>query len=159
MVSLEARAANTVFRHYVKRTFDRGHTVESLRALAKRFDRLAPSPPRGTHVAEVDLGNFTAERIRTLSSSQGRVVLYLPGGAFLTRSPAMHRGIVARICREAQAQALLTFYRLAPEHPFPAALDDCLHAYEHLLEEGIMPSSIVIGGDSAGGCLTLATLM
>jgi monoterpene epsilon-lactone hydrolase len=67
--------------------------------------------------------------------------------------------MVARINREAGTRALLVHYRLAPEHPFPAGLEDCLAAYRHLLDLGTDPKSIVIAGDSAGGGLTLSTLL
>jgi epsilon-lactone hydrolase len=157
--SVRARAANLAFRCSVKPIFERGASVASLRRLGRGFDRLFGAPPRGTRIARVNLGKFTAERVSTPRSRPGRIILYLPGGAFVLRSPAMHRALAARICREARADALLTFYRLAPEHPFPAGLEDCVAAYQHLLEDGWSPSGIAIGGDSAGGCLTLATLM
>ena len=67
--------------------------------------------------------------------------------------------MVARICRAAGSRALLVHYRLAPEHPFPAGLEDCLAAYHYLLDLGTDPKSIVIAGDSAGGGLTLSTLL
>jgi epsilon-lactone hydrolase len=159
MASVRARAANLVFRRCFKRTFERGHSVESLRSLVQRFDRHAARPPRGISTIRLELGDFEAERIATPHARGDRVLLYLPGGGFVARSPALHRGLVARICAEAQAEALLAFYRLAPENPFPAALEDCVAAYHHLLEQGSSPSGVVIGGDSAGGCLTLATLM
>jgi monoterpene epsilon-lactone hydrolase len=159
MPSVRARAANLALRKFVKPTFERGASVASLRRLGRGFDRLFGTTPHDTRIAQVDLGRFTAERISTPSSHPGRIILYLPGGAFVLRSPAMHRALVARICREAWADALLTFYRLAPEHPYPAGLEDCVAAYQHLIADGWSPSEIVIGGDSAGGCLTLATLM
>jgi acetyl esterase/lipase len=85
--------------------------------------------------------------------------LYFPGGAWVMRTPHAHRRIVAKIADAANADVFLVFYRLAPEHPFPAGLDDCIEAYEKLLADGIDPSRIIIAGDSAGGNLTLATLL
>jgi acetyl esterase/lipase len=75
------------------------------------------------------------------------------------RSESIHRAFVARLSEEADTPAVLTFYRLAPEHPFPAALDDCVAAYQHLLASGTEAEDVVFGGDSAGGCLVLATLI
>jgi acetyl esterase/lipase len=159
MPSPQAQAVNLIYRRWFKPKFQRGHTVHSLRRLAQRLEWLAGRPPRHTRRTTIDLGRCAGERISVAGYEPRRVVLYLPGGGFVLRTPAVHRALVARICREARAEALLTFYRLAPEHRFPAALDDCVAAYERLLEEGHSPAGIVVGGDSAGGCLTLATLM
>jgi len=88
-----------------------------------------------------------------------RVVLYLHGGAFIAETPMFHGALLARICREARARGLMLSYRLAPEHLYPAALDDCMAAYRWLLEQGFDASRIVVAGDSAGGNLTLALLL
>jgi monoterpene epsilon-lactone hydrolase len=159
MPSVPARAVNLAFRYTVKPTFRRSGSVQGLRRLALRFDRIAGRPVRSAALRDVDVGRYTATRISTPRAERGRTLLYLPGGGFVLRTPAVHRALVARICLEAHADALLAFYRLAPEHPFPAALDDCVAAYQYLVDEGTSPSRIVIGGDSAGGCLALATLM
>ena len=73
--------------------------------------------------------------------------------------PNAHTGMVSRLCRNANAKALMTYYRLAPEHPFPACLEDAVLAYRWLLRQGIAPDRIIIAGDSAGGGLTLSTLL
>jgi acetyl esterase/lipase len=123
-----------------------------------RFDRLAPRPSRGATIEREDRADFVVERIRAERASP-RHILYFPGGAFATRTPRWHRGLVSRLCSHAQADGLLTLYRLSPEHPFPAALEDCVASYRSLLQDGVAPSDIVLGGDSAGGCLVLSTLM
>lgn len=86
------------------------------------------------------------------------VVLYFHGGAYLTGSPATHRAMLARLLQGSGLPALLPQYRLAPEHPFPAAFDDALASVAALRERGIPPERIVLGGDSAGGGLALALL-
>ena len=91
--------------------------------------------------------------------ASSRVILYLPGGAYIMRTPQLHRALVSRICREADASALICFYRLAPEHPFPAGLEDALEAYDFVLAGGHEPNSIAIAGDSAGGGLALSLLL
>jgi epsilon-lactone hydrolase len=159
MASARARAANALLRLYIKPGFRRAHSVAELRRIGQRFERLAPPPPRGTRSTPVDLGECAGVHITTSLTGAPRTILYLPGGGFVMRAPAVHRALAARLCRLADAEALLTLYRLAPEHPFPAGLEDCVAAYKYLLDRGTDPSSIVIGGDSAGGCLTLATLM
>jgi acetyl esterase/lipase len=88
-----------------------------------------------------------------------RVVLYLHGGAFIAETPLLHGALLARICAEAQARGLMLSYRLAPEHRYPAALDDCVAAYRWLLAQGFASDQIVVAGDSAGGNLTLALLL
>jgi monoterpene epsilon-lactone hydrolase len=102
---------------------------------------------------------FRGEWMRTPESTDARTLLYLPGGGFMLPASAQVPLLVARINREAGTRALLVHYRLAPEHPFPAGLEDCLAAYRHLLDLGTDPKSIVIAGDSAGGGLTLSTLL
>lgn len=88
-----------------------------------------------------------------------RVILYLHGGAYCLCSINTHRSMTGHIAGAARARALLIDYRLAPEHPFPAALEDAVSAYHALLDMGMAPESIVIAGDSAGGGLALALLV
>ena len=102
---------------------------------------------------------FRGDWIRTPESSDALTLLYLPGGGFMLPASGQVALMVSRICQVARSRALLVHYRLAPEHPFPAGLEDCLAAYRHLLDLGTDPQSIVIAGDSAGGGLTLSTLM
>lgn len=85
-----------------------------------------------------------------------RVVLYFHGGAYLVGAPSAYRGLSARLALWAQARVAAVDYRLAPEHPFPAATNDALDAYRGLLERGIAASDVVLAGDSAGGGLALA---
>ena len=92
-------------------------------------------------------------------SRPDRIFLYFHGGAFTVRLPKLQTAMVARWCRALGARALMVRYRLAPEHPFPAGPDDCLAAYRWLLDHCGDASQIVIAGDSAGGNLTLVTLL
>ena len=87
------------------------------------------------------------------------MILYLHGGGYCFCSPLTHRGVAAALAREADARAFSLAYRLAPEHPFPAAVDDALAAYRELLDEGVAPERIVVAGDSSGGGLALALLL
>jgi acetyl esterase/lipase len=88
-----------------------------------------------------------------------RVILYLHGGGYCMGSPSSHRSLVAALSAQANARVLSLDYRLAPEHPYPAAVDDAVTAYRWLLAEGVPAARIAISGDSAGGGLTLATLL
>jgi len=111
-------------------------------------------------VAEpVDAGGVTAEWITAPDARSDRVVVYLHGGGYIMGSVNSHRDMCERLSKEARARVLALDYRLAPEHPFPAALEDSIAAYRWLLQEGIKSQHIAIGGDSAGGGLTFATLV
>jgi epsilon-lactone hydrolase len=92
------------------------------------------------------------------ASGRGRL-LYLHGGGYVIGSPATHAGLVGELARRAGLVATSLDYRLAPEHPFPAAVDDGLAAYRELLAAGTDPRDLVLAGDSAGGGLVLATLL
>ncbi|AMW06773.1 hypothetical protein GEMMAAP_11135 [Gemmatimonas phototrophica] len=90
-------------------------------------------------------------------ASDAPTLLYLHGGGFIACSPETHRSLVGSLVRRTKGQAWVPTYRLAPEHPFPAALDDVKAAYRHLLDvQGIDPTRLVLAGDSAGGGLALA---
>lgn len=114
--------------------------------------------PDGTRVEPVDVDGIPAEWIYQPDADSERVLLYLHGGAYILGSLTSHRDLVARLGRAAGVRSLLIDYRLAPEHVFPAAIDDALTAYRWLLAKGMKPEHIVLGGDSAGGGLLLALL-
>jgi len=105
------------------------------------------------------VGDCRARWIEPAGVATGSVILYLHGGAFVAESPALHDPLLAAICRAGGARGLMVDYRLAPEHPFPAAIDDCFAAWNYLLSSGIDPARIVIAGDSAGGNLAVVTAM
>lgn len=115
--------------------------------------------PEGTSFEPVDAGGVPAEWTRAEGASGEAALLYLHGGGYVMGSLATHRGIASGISEAAGFPVLSVDYRLAPEHRHPAALEDAVAAYRHLLESGRSPASIAIGGDSAGGGLTLATLL
>lgn len=115
-----------------------------------------PGSSSTTHPLEIT-SQATSET--TADTGAGKVLLYLHGGGYIVCSPTTHRLMVARICREAGLKALVIDYRLAPEHPFPAAVDDAEAAYRWLLAAGHKPEDIVIAGDSAGGGLTMSLLL
>ncbi len=133
--------------------------VEGARRSAARVDwLLGKADRRRIATSQVDIGACRATWIDVPAAEAGRVILYLHGGAFIMETPRIHARLVAQFCRGAKARALMVAYRLAPEHPFPAAVNDCLAAYRYLLDSGVPADKIVIAGDSAGGNLTLVTL-
>ncbi|HYD46775.1 MAG TPA: alpha/beta hydrolase, partial [Terriglobales bacterium] len=109
--------------------------------------------------AATDAGGVPAEWVIPPEHDPGRVLLYLHGGGYCIGSVRTHRRLVGSIARAGKIRALSVDYRLAPEHPFPAAVDDAVRAYGALLEQGVAPQRIALGGDSAGGGLTIATLL
>ncbi len=110
-------------------------------------------------VEAVTVAGRAAEWITAPGSQTGRAILYLHGGGYVMGSLTTHRSLVGEISRAAQAAALLVDYRLAPEAPFPAAVEDGVASYRWLLEQGFTPKNLAIAGDSAGGGLAVATLI
>lgn len=106
----------------------------------------------------VDCDGVPAEWVSVPESRPERVLFCLHGGSFAFRFPNTHAAFAARLCRRLGARALIPDYRLSPEHPFPAAPDDCEIAYRWLLASGFNPRDVVFVGDSAGGNLALVTL-
>ncbi|ONM50689.1 alpha/beta hydrolase [Nocardia donostiensis] len=127
------------------------------RALLDIGSRLQPVPS-GTVVHRLRLGGRPAERHGTAASDSSAAVLYLHGGGYAVGSTATHRSLTARLAHQTGVPVYSLDYRLAPEHPFPAALDDAEAAFVELVDGlGLSPSRIAIAGDSAGGGLSLAT--
>ncbi len=139
----------------------RGVGLEDLTIAERRvaMDSVLAQPPPGTAVEPADAGGVPAEWVIAAGVDSARVLLYLHGGAYQAGSPATLRHTIALISAAAQARVLSVDYRLAPEHPFPAAVDDALTAYRFLLDGGGDPAAIAIAGDSSGGGLALASLV
>jgi acetyl esterase/lipase len=127
---------------------------ERLDALGQAYG-LAPD----VTVRPVDANGVPAEWTSTPAADISRVILFLHGGGYVSGSIASHRHLVAEAGRAAGARTLALDYRRAPEHPFPAAVDDAMAGYRFLLSTGVAPSRICIAGDSAGGGITLAALV
>jgi phosphinothricin tripeptide acetyl hydrolase len=152
------RGIDVVRAHLAKLPPSDSLTVAERRAQYERAEKAFPIPPE-VKVERVSAPVAPAEWLRPPGAAAGRVVLYLHGGGYVIGSPRSHRHLAAAVAAAGQASALLLDYRLAPEHPYPAAVDDATAAYRWLLDQGIAPGHIVIGGDSAGGGLTVATLL
>jgi acetyl esterase/lipase len=108
---------------------------------------------------KVDVDGVPAEWVSARGVDAGRAVLYLHGGGYAIGSLNTHRRLAFDISAASGARVLLLDYRLAPEHPFPAAVDDAAKAWRWLLKQGLAPNKLAIAGDSAGGGLTIATLV
>ena len=126
----------------------------------KRLNKIAGMVPlpRGVKTRPLAIKDLPALWLDT-NAKNHRVVLFLHGGAFNIGSITSHKDYAARLGLAADANVLLIDYRLAPEHPFPAGLNDAVMAYQYLLNQGYTHDNIAIAGDSAGGGLALATVM
>lgn len=132
-------------------------TVEEQRARQEKSNRFIKLPT-DIHCQPISANGVSAEWIEAPEANSS-VILYLHGGAYTLGITAAHREFVARLARTTKVRVLMLDYRLAPEHPYPAALEDTLSAYRWLLNQGIAAGQIIIAGDSAGGGLTLAALI
>lgn len=159
MPSLRACWIRFLVKHIWGRKCRRaGRSIDAWRAMEEPLIR-NQRPPRGTRVSAVSAGGIAAEWVTGPGASADTTVVCLHGGGFIMGSPAAHREIVARISTASGSRALSVDYRLVPEHPFPAAVEDVTRAYRWLLDQGEEPSRIALGGESAGGGLALQALL
>jgi monoterpene epsilon-lactone hydrolase len=131
--------------------------VEQRRRLAE-LTSAQPLPPDVT-VTAAALGSVPAAEITVGGAGTRHVVVYFHGGVYVLGSAVQAAGLASQVGRQTGAKVISVDYRLAPEHPYPAAVDDALAAYEALLGDGTAPSDIVFAGESAGGGLAVATLV
>ena len=132
--------------------------IAGVRSIMDGFVGVYPVP-EGVQVDPVDCDGVPAEWLTPPEAAAGRTVLYMHGGCYISGSPGTVREFCGRLAKASRSRILSIDYRLAPEHPFPAALDDALTCYRWLLREGHDPARVAVAGESAGGGLTLALLM
>jgi len=132
--------------------------VAEMRAALEGMGAMLPVDPEARFSA-VEIDSLRAEWADAPEADPARAVLYLHGGGYVAGSVAAYRSLTARLSRAASARVLVPGYRLAPEHPFPAAIEDSVAAYRWLLQQGYGPKSVAVAGDSAGGGLAVATLL
>ncbi|WFU41767.1 alpha/beta hydrolase [Bradyrhizobium sp. CB82] len=138
-----------------KQPFD----VQTWRDNMRGMETWVPRSPRGTETIVVDTGRIKFCRIRTQASRPERHLLYLHGGAYISGAPIYYRHFTWRIADALKTHVWTLEYRLAPEHPFPAALEDAFEGYKWLLEQTTEGSRLFVMGDSAGGGLALSLLL
>ncbi len=159
MGSWQSRVANGLLRLFVKRRFDPAWDLVACRERLQRIDRRLYGGAKAVRTERVKAGGVQCEWTGQGTPESSRLVLFLHGGGFFLRTPYLHARLASRIAAALGAVALIPDYRLAPESPFPAAPDDCFSVYKWLLDSGVTPERIAVAGDSAGGNLTLTTLM
>ncbi|MEU6278249.1 alpha/beta hydrolase [Streptomyces populi] len=142
------------------RSIPRGETPPTIEEQRSGFAAGIGRPaPDDVVTRRTVLGGRPALELEPANASGRGRLLYLHGGGYVIGSPDTHAGLVGELARRAGLRALSVDYRLAPEHPFPAAVDDGLTAYRELLAAGTDPRDLVVAGDSAGGGLGIATLL
>lgn len=158
-MSIRQALLNLGLRLIAKPLLRRARDPVALRPVLDRVAERGFRPPPYTVELPVDLDGIPALSLRSGQvADPSALVLYLHGGAYIGGSPLTHRALAARISRLARVEVIVPRYRLAPEHPLPAALDDALAAWDGLIARGYAPTDIVLAGDSAGGGLALLVL-
>jgi len=161
---------SNLISRFIKSTLLRRRLLAGDLPILERRQRMESSvrwlrPAKGVQVSPIIVGGqelgdpVPAEWIEPADPSPTGVLYYIHGGAFVVCSVKTHRPLVSRLAKTAGVRALSLDYRLAPEHPFPAALEDCLTGYRWLMAEGFPTHQILVAGDSAGGNLTLAMML
>ncbi|BBO81550.1 hypothetical protein DSCO28_21160 [Desulfosarcina ovata subsp. sediminis] len=156
MLSLRSRLCRLTTKYVVAPKLNNISSIDKARKDMEKMARFSKLPPH-TQVEKVTLNGIPAEWVYANTAREDRAILFLHGGGYNLCSPNTHREIGAHISKASGAKLLLIDYRLAPEHPFPAALEDALSAYRWLINQGLPGKSIAIAGDSAGGGLALST--
>jgi acetyl esterase/lipase len=155
MTSWQAHAADLLMRVQFKRRFKRATTAMEARAV---MQSALPGAPAGVRFEPGTVGGIPGEWARAEGAAAGHTLLYLHGGGYIACSPKTYRSLTGAYARLGFA-VFTPDYRLAPEHQFPAAIEDAEAAWHGLVALGHTPGSLAVSGDSAGGGLTLALLL
>jgi len=159
MISLRAKLMKKALQNSIKPLLSPNTSIKTQRLVTDiglRMNLL----PLGTHITPVDIDGLGAEWIANkYHNATDTIILYLHGGAYNIGSTKSHRNLTSHLAKASESTVLLLEYRLAPEHPYPAALIDAVKAYNWLIECGHQAEDIIIAGDSAGGGLAVATAL
>ena len=155
-ISLRSRFWRALLRAAFK---ERRLSIPELRANGVKNSKMLGSVSKGMKIEKVDIDGIRAEWLVPVNASREKAILYFHGGGYVTGSIEDHRMMCGLLANSTEAKVLIPEYRLAPEHPFPAALDDSLKVYQWLLDQGYLSKNIIVAGDSAGGGLSVATVL
>jgi monoterpene epsilon-lactone hydrolase len=158
MPSPQSLLVSTALRRFKRTQKSANVDVDFVRRWVNRLTSL-PWPSSDVAISSFAEGGLQGEWLRTYAPAPQRAVLYLHGGGYFFCSPRTHRPVTIGLTRNLNISTLALKYRLAPEHPYPAALEDALSAYRWLLAQGLRADQIALAGDSAGGGLALATMV
>ncbi|MEP3640264.1 MAG: alpha/beta hydrolase [Paracoccaceae bacterium] len=157
-LSWQARLLTPTLRLIEKPQLARASDPVKLRASFERKARLLFHAAKGTTQRTFDIGGYPAIEATPPNADPDRVILYFHGGGYLFGSPRSHSAMMSALAIRSGTRVILASYPLAPEHPFPAAPNAALKVWKTLIEQGLASSSVVLGGDSAGGGLALSLL-
>lgn len=155
-LSLRSRFWRFVLRKTIQAKY---LTIAEYRANGVKTAKLMGNIPKGITGDKFRIDSIPAEWISPSEAEQDKVIIHLHGGGYVTGGIDSHQAMCILMAQTLKIKVLLPEYRLAPEHPFPAALEDTLKVYRWLLAQGYQPGNIIISGDSAGGGLSLATVL
>ncbi len=162
-MSIRAALISRVMARTIRPLFDSVADITGFRDKLAKAAGLNTGVPKGVDVTSEAIAGVPCEWVQVQSgraaSDSARVLLYLHGGGYVSGGADSHRNLAWRLAQASGMAVLMVEYRLAPEHPFPAGLDDATLCYRSLLDQGFNPENIAIGGDSAGGGLALALLL
>lgn len=161
MKSITSIEQITAIKSYLKQNMTFAEkSVEEIRKEELITASKLPAFP-GITTEKVKVGKLQGEYVAAdnVSKDNSKIILYFHGGSFISGSCDSHRDLASRISKESSTKVLLIEYRLAPEHKYPAANEDCLYAYKWLLQNGFSEKDIILGGESIGGYLVLETLL
>lgn len=166
MKSIQSQIINFLIRHnhifqgkLKKEVFDYSTSIPDFRKRCEKGAAKFGKIPVDIQIKKDTHNGINMEYLIPAEAPEDKIILYLHGGGYVSGSCSDHRGFVAKFAKNTGLTNLLFEYRLAPEHPYPAAVDDSLFVYKHLLASGYHPENIVFAGESAGGGLTLALLL
>lgn len=166
MISLKAQFIYFLLRNrhlldgkFKKETYDFNTSIQGFRDKCERGAARYARIPEGIEIKAEEIAGMKTEWIIPQSSDPSKVIMYVHGGGYVSGSCADHRAFVSKFANSCGYTNLVYEYRLAPEFPFPAAVDDSVTIYKKLLEKGYKPADIIIAGESAGGGLALALLL
>ena len=157
-ISFKSRFWRTILRATFK---NKKFSIAELRANGVKNSKMLGEVSKNITVEKINMEGIQAEWLIPFPSSahSEKVILYLHGGGYITGSIEDHRMMCGLLANATETKVLIPEYRLAPEHPFPAALDDALKVYQWLLDQGYSSANMIIAGDSAGGGLSVATVL
>jgi len=142
-----------------KEVFDFDTSIEGFRDQCEKGASKYAKIPSDIEIKAENINGINSEWIIPNTANKKKIILYVHGGGYVSGSCNDHRGFVSKFAQNCGIRTLQFEYRLAPEHPFPAALNDSVAVYQWLLENGFKPANIIVAGESAGGGLTLALLL
>lgn len=166
MASFKSKMVNFLIRnqHFLngkfrKETFDMDTSITGFRDRCEKGAAKYAKIPESIQIEKLTVEGIHSEWLIPDGACSEKIMMYVHGGGYVSGSCNDHRGFVSKFARNTGVRTFMYEYRLAPEHPFPAALDDSVKMYEWLLASGFLSENIVIAGESAGGGLALALLL